>query len=114
MLYAGTEFGMYVSFDDGANWQSLQLNLPVTPISDLQVYRRDLVVSTFGRGLWVLDDLSVLEQMDPHTATDRHRLFAPRDGVRPAANGSYPPVDGGATISYYLAEDVHPVTLEIR
>ena len=114
LLYAGTEFGMYVSFDDGAHWQSLQLNLPVTPISDLQVYRRDLIVSTFGRGLWVLDDLSVLEQLDPHTVTDRHRLFAPRDGVRPAANGSYPPVDGGATISYYLAEDVHPVTLEIR
>jgi len=114
LLYAGTEYGMYVSFDDGANWQSLQLNLPVTPISDLQVYRRDLVVSTFGRGLWVLDDLSVLEQLDHRTATDRHRLLKPRDGVRPAANGSYPPVDGGATISYYLAEDVDPVTIEIR
>ncbi|MEA2564687.1 MAG: hypothetical protein QOH06_6191 [Acidobacteriota bacterium] len=114
LFYAGTEFGMYVSFDDGANWQSLQLNLPVTPVSDLQVYRGDLVVSTFGRGFWVLDDLSVLEQLDPRTATDRHRLFEPRDGVRPAANGSYPPVDGGATVSYYLAEDVHPVTIEIR
>ena len=114
LLYAGTEFGLYVSFDDGANWQSLQLNLPVTPISDLQVYRQDLIVSTFGRGLWVLDDVSVLGQLDPGTATDRHRLFKPRDGVRPAANGSYPPVDGGATVSYYLAEDVHPVTIEIR
>lgn len=114
LLYAGTEFGLYVSFDDGAHWQSLQLNLPVTPISDLQVHRQDLVVSTFGRGLWVLDDLSVLEQLDPQTATDRPRLFKPRDGIRPAANGSYPPVDGGATISYYLAEDVNPVTIEIR
>jgi hypothetical protein len=114
LLYAGTEFGMHVSFDDGAHWQPLQLNLPVTPISDLQVHRRDLVVSTFGRGLWVLDDLSVLEQLDPGAAGDRHRLFRPRAGVRPAANGSYPPVDGGATISYYLAKEVHPVTLEIR
>jgi photosystem II stability/assembly factor-like uncharacterized protein len=114
LLYAGTEFGLYVSFDDGAQWQSLQLNLPVAPVSDLQVVRQDLVVSTFGRGLWVLDDLSVLEQLDPRTATGRPHLFKPRDGVRPAANGSYPPVDGGATVSYYLAEDVHPVTIEIR
>ncbi len=114
LLYAGTEFGMYVSFDDGANWQSLQLNLPVTPISDLQVKDRDLVLSTFGRGFWVLDDLSVLEQLVPGAAADRHRLFAPREGVRPASNGSYPPVDGGATIFYYLAEEVHPVTVEIR
>jgi photosystem II stability/assembly factor-like uncharacterized protein len=114
LLYAGTEFGMYVSFDDGAHWQPLQLNLPVTPISDLQVYRGDLVVSTFGRGFWVLDDLSVLEQLPPGAAADRHRLFKPRDGVRPAGNGSYPPVDGGATISYYLAAEVHPVTIEIR
>jgi photosystem II stability/assembly factor-like uncharacterized protein len=114
LLYAGTEFGIYVSFDDGAHWQSLQLNLPVTPVSDLQVHRRDLVVSTFGRGLWVLDDLSVLEQLRPDAAADRHRLFQPREGVRPAANGSYPPVDGGATISYYLAADVDAVTIEIR
>ncbi|HEV8240314.1 MAG TPA: glycosyl hydrolase [Thermoanaerobaculia bacterium] len=114
LLYAGTEFGMYVSFDDGAHWQPLQLNLPVVPISDLQVKDRSLVMSTFGRGFWLLDDLSVLEQLTPGTATDRHRLFAPREGVRPAANGSYPPVDGGATIWYYLAADVHPVTIEIR
>ncbi|HXT51106.1 MAG TPA: glycosyl hydrolase, partial [Thermoanaerobaculia bacterium] len=113
LLYAGSEFGMYVSFDDGAHWQSLQLNLPVTPISDLQVHRRDLVVSTFGRGFWVLDDLSVLEQLEPGADIGHNRLFEPRPGVRPAANGSYPPVDGGATISYYLAHDVHPVTLEI-
>ena len=78
------------------------------------MYRGDLVVSTFGRGFWVLDDLSVLEQLAPGAATDRHRLFEPRDGVRPAANGSYPPVDGGATISYYLAAEEHPVTIEIR
>lgn len=114
LLYAGTEFGMYVSFDDGAHWQPLQLNLPVVPISDLQVKEQSLVMSTFGRGFWVLDDLSVLEQLAPGAAVDRHRLFAPREGVRPASNGSYPPVDGGATIWYYLAADVHPVTIEIR
>ena len=112
LLYAGTEFGIYVSWDDGGRWRRLQLNLPVVPVSDLRVYRKDLVISTFGRGLWVLEDLGVVQQADGLRA-DANHLFAPRPGYRPAGNGSYIPVDGGATISYYLASQTHPVTIEI-
>ncbi len=112
LLYAGTEFGIYASWDDGGRWRRLQLNLPVVPVSDLRVHRKDLVVSTFGRGLWVLEDLGVVQQADGLRADTNH-LFAPRPGYRPAGNGSYPPLDGGATITYYLTTQTHPVTLEI-
>ena len=65
LLYAGTETGMYVSFDNGERWQSLQLNLPVVPITDLAIHKRDkeLVVATQGRSFWILDDLPLLHQM---------------------------------------------------
>ncbi len=65
LLYAGTEFGMYISYDDGASWQSFQLNLPVVPITDLTIKNNDLVVATQGRSLWIIDDLSEIQQMDP-------------------------------------------------
>ena len=58
LLYAGTEFGMYVSFDDGKHWQSLQLNLPKIPVTDIRVHHKDLVLSTQGRSFWILDDLT--------------------------------------------------------
>ena len=77
LLYAGTEFGMYVSFDDGAHWQRLQLNLPVTPITDMRLHRQDLVLSTQGRGFWILDDLTPLHQWK--TAPASATLFAPRE-----------------------------------
>jgi len=84
ILYAGTEFGLYWSTDAGARWQSLQLNLPRTPITDLRLVQNDLVVSTQGRGFWILDGVSVLHEMaagfeEPVT------LFSPADHVR---NGS--------------------------
>jgi photosystem II stability/assembly factor-like uncharacterized protein len=82
LLYAGTEFGVYVSFDDGAHWQSLQLNLPVTPITDLRVHMRDLVLSTNGRSFWILDDLTPLQQMTDQIASARGYLFKPRDVFR--------------------------------
>jgi len=63
LLYAGTEFGMFVSFDNGKQWQPLQLNLPATPITDLKVHRKDLVLSTQGRGFWILDNLTPLQQL---------------------------------------------------
>src|SRR5690606_33947570 len=63
LLYAGTETGLYISFDDGGNWQRFQLNLPVTPIHDLIVKDGDLVVATHGRSFWILDDLSPLRQL---------------------------------------------------
>lgn len=62
LLYAGTELGVYISWNDGANWEPLQLNLPVTPITDLKVHQSDLIVATSGRGFWVLDDLGLLSQ----------------------------------------------------
>ncbi len=82
LLYAGTELGLYVSFNDGANWQSLQANLPVSPVYDLVVKDTDLVVATHGRSFWILDDLTQLHQIhDELSGTDAH-LFQPRDAVR--------------------------------
>ncbi len=82
LLYLGTELGIHVSFDDGANWQSLQCNLPVTPIYDFVVKDTDLVVATHGRSFWILDDLTPLHQMrDELFAADRY-LLKPRDTVR--------------------------------
>ena len=65
LLYAGTDTGVFVSWDDGDHWQSLSLNLPPTPITDLQVHANDLVISTFGRSLWILDDLTPIRDINP-------------------------------------------------
>jgi len=82
LLYAGTESGVYVSFDDGAHWQPLQRNLPVVPIHDLVVTQGDLVAATHGRAFWVLDDLSPLRQLADDTASAPAKLFAPRPTIR--------------------------------
>lgn len=122
LLYAGTEFGMYISFDDGARWQPFQLNLPVTPITDLAVHRNDLVVSTQGRGFWILDDLTPLRQISPEIAEAPVHLFKPRDTYRMAVGGrsrdesrragENPPE--GVLIFYALQEaPSQEVTLEI-
>jgi photosystem II stability/assembly factor-like uncharacterized protein len=80
LLYAGTEFGMYLSWDNGAQWQRWQLDLPVTPVTDMRLHRKDLVISTMGRGFWVLDDVSRLHQWKGAPATAM--LFAPREATR--------------------------------
>jgi photosystem II stability/assembly factor-like uncharacterized protein len=95
LLYAGTETGIYVSFDDGANWQSLQLNLPVTPVTDLAIHKRDheLVAATQGRSFWIFDDLPVLHQlMDAggFKAVGEPHLFKPKDTYRTAGSGGFP------------------------
>src|SRR5688572_21511848 len=95
LLYAGTETGMYVSFDNGERWQSLQLNLPVVPITDLAVQKREkeLVVATQGRSFWVLDDLPLLHQlMDAGglNSVSETRLFQPKDPYRMAGGGGGP------------------------
>jgi photosystem II stability/assembly factor-like uncharacterized protein len=82
LLFAGTEFGMYVSFDDGKHWQSLQLNFPVTPVTDLKVHQKDLVLSTQGRSFWILDDLTPLHQLTDTVARARAHLFQPRAAYR--------------------------------
>ena len=82
MLYAGTETGVYVSFDDGDNWQTLQLNLPVVSVHDLAVHGNDLVAATHGRAFWVLDDLTPLQQMTEETFGSDVVLFKPVAAVR--------------------------------
>ena len=125
LLYAGTETGVYVSFDDGDDWQSLQGNLPNCSVRDISVRRGDLVVGTHGRSFWVLDDLSSLRQLDAKTAAAPAWLFAPREAVRlnPAGfQGTPEPKDEpsaenpprGALLDYLLrAPSTAPVVLEI-
>ena len=110
LLYAGTEFGMYISFDNGAHWQSFQLNLPNVPVTDIKVYRKDLVVSTQGRSFWILDNISMLHQITPKTTASGVQLFKPRDGYRTRVVPSVL----GPNIEYYLpAPPAGPVTIEI-
>ncbi len=86
LLYAGTESGVFVSFDDGDHWQSLSNNLPNTPVRDLLVKGNDLVIATHGRGVWALDDISMLRQVMPKTAGVPLHLFAPGSAVRVRRN----------------------------
>ncbi len=110
LLYAGTEFGMYISFDDGQHWQPFQLNLPHTPITDIEVHRDDLVLSTQGRSFWVLDDLSPLHQLDNQIESSNYHLFNPRDAYRTQFRGSagssgpdsYPT---GTLVNFYLDKE---------
>jgi photosystem II stability/assembly factor-like uncharacterized protein len=114
LLYAGTETGIYVSFNDGENWQSLQLNLPVAPITDIAVHKRDrdLVVATQGRSFWIIDDLPVLHQWKDAIAQSDAHLFKPEEAYRmpgggfripsAAAIGENPP--SGASIWFYLKD----------
>ena len=81
LLYAGTETGMYISFDDGANWKAFQLNLPIVPITDLAIKENNLIVATQGRSLWIIDDLSVLHQLNS-VEKDQDHLFKPKNSYR--------------------------------
>ena len=90
LLYCGTEMGLYISFDDGDSWQTLQLNLPVVPITDLAVKDDDLVVATQGRSFWVLDDLSVLRQWNEQVCKADTWLFTPRPSYRLTGRGRWP------------------------
>ncbi|MFN7117956.1 MAG: WD40/YVTN/BNR-like repeat-containing protein [Saprospiraceae bacterium] len=99
LLYAGTEYGMYISFNDGKNWQPFQLNLPVVPITDMEVHEKDLAISTQGRAFWVLDDLTPLHQLNDNLAKADKILYKPRDTYRTNVNGY------NAAIHFYLAEE---------
>ena len=96
LLYAGTEFGLYASFDDGAHWQSIQANLPITPVTDLLVHDDDLIIATQGRAFWMLDDLSVLREVNGDTSAADAHLFTPEVIYR---SGHLP-----GSIAYYLPE----------
>ncbi len=98
LLYAGTEFGVYVSFDDGASWQALQRNLPVVPVHDLVIKDNDLAAATHGRSFWILDDVSPLRQLTPEVARADRYLYAPADAWRARGGG------GGGVFYFYLRQ----------
>jgi photosystem II stability/assembly factor-like uncharacterized protein len=86
LLYAGTEFGIYISFDDGANWKPFQQNLPVVPVTDLLIKENDLIVATQGRAIWVMDDLSLLQQMNISVLNKNIHVFDVNPAYRMEAN----------------------------
>jgi photosystem II stability/assembly factor-like uncharacterized protein len=114
LIYAATEGGVFFSFDDGANWQSLQNNLPPVPVWDLVVHGNDLVAATHGRSFWVLDDVSPLQQYKPQVANEDVYLYAPTPAVRAQFGGGFgggggavgqnPP--SGAVIYYSLKKAI--------
>ncbi len=97
LLYAGTEFGFFVSFNAGKNWQPLQQNLPVTPITDIKVHRNDLVISTMGRSAWIMDNVTPLQQ-----------LAAIVSGTRPAATAQGAQASTGPVPSALALSVVQP------
>jgi photosystem II stability/assembly factor-like uncharacterized protein len=123
LLYAGTERGVWVSFDDGASWQSLRRNLPIVPVHDLAIKEGDLIAATHGRSFWILDDLSSLRQLTPAVPRERAHLFKPRKVYRASfgggggngaagdhPTGANPP--SGAVIYYWLAQPGQIVTMD--
>jgi photosystem II stability/assembly factor-like uncharacterized protein len=124
LLFAGTEKGVYVSFDDGANWESLRLNLPATSVRDLIIKNDDLVIGTHGRGFWILDNITPLRQLN--RSRRETVLLKPQRALRVRANlntdtplppdepaGKNPP--DGAMIDYFLSKDASgPITIEIK
>ncbi len=91
LLYAGTETGMYISFNDGQNWEKFQLNLPIVPITDLTIKDDNLIVATQGRSLWVIDDLTVLHQLDDAKKSADAVLFQPKESYRTKGNAARRP-----------------------
>ena len=116
LLYAGTEYGMFISMDDGQSWQPFQQNLPITPITDIKVHQQDLVLSTMGRGFWIMDDITPLHQLAK--MNDQAALLDMRDAYRTRYRSwggvpEYP--NSPVSINYYLPEDVEAdITLEIQ
>jgi photosystem II stability/assembly factor-like uncharacterized protein len=104
LLYAGAEHGIYVSFDDGANWQSLSLNLPDTQVPDIVVEENDLVIATHGRSFYILDDIGVLRQLTPEYANAGVHLFQPRTAIRSVSQ---------TAIDYFLKKPADKINLEI-
>ena len=124
LLFAGTERGAFVSFDDGDHWQPLQLNLPHTSTRDFQIYAGDLIVGTHGRGIWVIDDISTLRQINDSIAASGAHLFKPADAYNYQQGGDNgtplqkdepqtpnPPV--GAYIDFYLGANSPDAKIEV-
>ncbi len=124
LLFAGTEFGIYVSFDDGDQWQSLQLNLPMTSVRDLTIHGDDLVIATFGRSFWILDNITPLRQAQEVRRASGPWLYRPATAVRvdndPFYGTPLPPEEpaaenppNGAMIDYFLPSSASTVRLEV-
>ncbi len=124
LLFAGTELGIYASFDDGDHWQPLQLNLPVTSVRDMTIHGDDLVIATYGRSFWIMDDITPLRQIDMQSRAQQARLYKPATALRidndvflgsplpPEEPTAKNPPDG-AIVDYYLPSAAKNVTLEI-
>lgn len=122
LLYAGTEFGMYISFDDGTSWKPFQLNLPIVPITDLTIKNDNLIAATQGRAFWLIDDLTPLHQVNDEVAKSEFNLYQPMPSYRMGASfffgrpskteGKNHP--GGVMIHYYLKDTAKTTaTIEI-
>jgi hypothetical protein len=124
LLFAGTEQALYVSFDDGDNWEPLKLNMPVTSMRDIEIYKNDLIVATHGRGFWVIDDISPLRQINASILSSDVYLFKPADTIdilptddngtplqKDEPHAPNPP--NGVPIDFYLKSAASAVTLEI-
>ena len=124
LLYAATELGVYVSFDDGEHWQPLQFNLPTCSVRDIDIHGDDLVIATHGRSFWIMDDIAPLRQANAGVASAAAWLFKPAPAVRMSSEGflgtplppeipQAPNPPNGALIDYYFQAAQEPVTLEI-
>jgi hypothetical protein len=125
LLYAGTEFGMFISFDDGRRWQSFQQNLPAVPVTDIKIHRKDLVLSTQGRAFWILDNLTPLHQLSQTIVDAGAHLYQPREATRQRwfgyggvessrnnpADPQFPPY--GAAIDYVIKSPSAEVRLDV-
>ncbi len=118
LLYAGTESGMYVSFDDGASWQPLQLNLPIVPITDLTIKENHLIAATQGRGFWLIDDLTVLQQLNAEKSNADMFLFQPKstyriDGRNRESKTAGTNMQSGVMTTYYLQDTAAADTVRL-
>ena len=125
LLYAGTEWGMYVSFDDGKKWDKFQLNLPIVAIRDLHVRDNNLIAATHGRSFWIIDDLSPLHQLSDDIASADYHLYQPKPSYRMAQGGGWGSPNtlrvgenhpNGVLFNYFIKEisDSSKVSLEIK
>ena len=111
LLYAGTEYGIFISLDDGDTWHDFQQNLPITPITDIKVVRGDLAISTMGRSFWVLDNITTLQQNIIHSLDNEPALFQPKNTIRYRRPRGMPNTEipnypqPAVVIDYYLPED---------
>jgi photosystem II stability/assembly factor-like uncharacterized protein len=121
LLYSGTEFGMYISYDDGASWKKFQLNLPVVPITDLTIKENDLIVATQGRAFWIIDDLSTVQQKDDAVTGENLHVFPPAPAYRmdgfaaPNPRNAGMNAPNGVVFNYYLKDvaDTSKVSISI-